>query len=87
MKKKLIIFLSLICLCLCSTGCIAQNNKHDTVEIYNRTDVIFDNIKIETKDGYFYDSHEKFTVDDNTIGVTIYFSTTEEDVWDNKPTR
>lgn len=84
LKKKVIVFLSLICLCLCLTGCIAKNNKHDTVEIYNKTDVIFDNIKIDTKDGYFYDNHEKFTVDDDTIGITIYFSTTEEDSWDNK---
>lgn len=83
LKKKVIVFLSLICLCFCMVGC-AQNNKHDTVEIYNKTDVIFDNIKIDAKDGYFYDRHEKFTVDDDTIGITIYFSTTEEDNWDNK---
>ena len=83
LKKKVIVFLSLICLCLCMVGC-AQNNKHDTVEIYNKTDVIFDNIKIDAKDGYFYDRHEKFIVDDDTIGITIYFSATEEDNWDNK---
>jgi hypothetical protein len=86
LKKKVIVFLSLICLCLCMAGC-APNNKHDTVEIYNKTGIIFDNIKIDTKDGYFYDRHEKFTVDDNTIGITIYFSTTEEDTWDNKVTK
>ena len=82
MKKKLIILLSLLCLCLCLTGC--NNNKHDIVEIYNKKNWIFDNIKINTKDSYFYDRHEKFTVDDNTIGVTIYFSTIEEDDWDNE---
>ena len=77
----MLLFLCLMGMCSCLTGC---NKKHDTVEIYNKTDWGFDNIVIDTKDGYFYKSHEKFTVDDNTIGVTIYFSTSEEDTWDNK---
>lgn len=71
----------MICICLCLTGC---KNEHDKIEIWNQEDWIFDDINIDIKDGYFYDSHEKFTVDDNMIGVTIYFSNTEEDTWDSK---
>ncbi len=81
MKKKIALFLCLIGICACVTGC---QHEYDTVEIYNKTNWTSDNIIINTKDGYFYDSHQKFTVDDNTIGVTIYFSTSEEDTWDNK---
>lgn len=44
--------------------------------------MIFDNININIKDGYYYDKHEKFTVDDNTIGVTIYFSNEDDDTWE-----
>lgn len=79
MKKKMSLFLVVCLFCLCLVGCV---NKHDTIEIYNKTDWVFDNINIEIKDGYFYDKHEKFTVDENTIGVTIYFSTEEDDSWD-----
>ena len=79
MKKKLLLLLTIILSCLWLTSC---DNKNDTVEIYNKNYYILDNIKIKVKDGYFYDKHEKFTVNDNTIGVTIYFSTTE--TWDDK---
>ena len=82
LKKKLILFLCLIGMCSCVTGC--SENEYDTVKIWNKSSWVFDNITINTKYGYFYDSNEKFTVDDNTIGVTIYFSTSEEDTWDNK---
>lgn len=75
MKKKLIMSLGLLCLCLCLTGC---DNKHDVADVYNKKNWVFDNIIIETEDGYFYDGHEKFIVDGNTVGVTIYFSTEEE---------
>ena len=79
--KKIILFLILCLTCLCFVGCDEFNNQYDVIEIYGRTDWKFDNTIIETKYGYFYDSHEKFTVDKNTIGVTIYFSTDEEDMW------
>lgn len=79
MKKKMSLFLVACLFCLCLVGC---EHRHDTIEVYNKTDWVFDNIKIEIKDGYFYDNHEKFTVDKNTIGVTIYFSTEEDDSWD-----
>ena len=81
MKNKLALFLCLASVCMCLAGC---QLKHDTINIYNKSDLIFDNVTIETKDGYFNKSHEKFTVDENTIAVTIYFSKSEEDVWDDK---
>ena len=79
MKKKVLLFLIACLACLFLAGC---EHEHDTIEIYNKTDWVFDDINIEIKDGYFYDKHEKFTVDENTIGVTIYFSTEEDDSWD-----
>lgn len=75
MKKK-IVFVLMICL-FCFTGC---NNKSDYIDIHNKSDWIFDDIGIPIKPGYFYNKHEKFTVNENTIGVTIYFST-EDDSW------
>lgn len=77
--KKIILFLTLCLTCLCLVGC---ENKHDTIDIYNKSDWIFDNIKIEIKDGYYYDSYDKFTVDENTVGVTVYFSKDIDDTWD-----
>ena len=79
MKRKTILFIGMIGICACMTGC--NSNRHDYVEVYNKSKFVFDNITIETKDGYFYDTHEKFTVDDDTIAVTIYFSTKEDDAW------
>ena len=81
MKKKITLLLCLVGVCMCLAGC---QHKHDTIEIYNKSDWIFDDVTIETKDGYFYESHEKFTVDENTIAVTIYFSTSEKDTWDQR---
>ena len=77
--KKIILLSSIFCMCLFLTGC---NKKHDKVEIYNKSCLKFDNIYIDTKEGYFYDKHEKFTIDEHTIGITIYFSNAE-DTWDN----
>lgn len=74
MKKKILIIL-MICL-FCFTGC----NSNDNIEIINKSSMTFDDINIKIKPGYFYNNHEKFTVDENTIGVTIYFST-EDDSW------
>lgn len=81
MKRKIVLFLCLFGICSCSTAC---NNYHDTIEVYNKNGTVFDNINIDIKDGYFYDSHEKFTVDDNTVAVTIYFKNSECDEWDSK---
>ena len=78
MKKNIALFLIICLICLYFTGCQARN---DGIEIYNKNATVFDNVYIEIKDGYFYDRHEKFTVDENTIAVTIYFST-EDDEWD-----
>lgn len=85
MRKKMVLFITIISLCLCLTACV--ESKHDTITIYNRSYLKFDDILIEAKDGYFYDKHEKFTVDDNTIAVTIYFLNSkkdDEDDWDDK---
>lgn len=82
MKKKILLILGLICICIYLSSC--STNTHDTIIIYNKSATNFDNISIDTKDEYFYDKHEKFTVDDNTIGVTIYFSKLDEGSWDNK---
>lgn len=79
MKKKMLLFLMMSLMCLCLTGC---DNPHDTVTIYNKDATGFDNITIPTKDGYFYDDYEKFTVDEDTIGITIYFSKDLDDTWD-----
>ena len=83
MKKKIIMILSIICIGLCLSSCKKTN---DYIEIFNKSSTVFDNISIPIKQGYFYERHEKFTVDENTVGVTIYFSNSEEDEWDNKPT-
>ena len=80
MIKKIILTLVIIFICVSTSSC---KNKYDTIDIYNKRSLIFDNIKIDTKEGYFYNRHEKFTVDSNTIGITIYFSKDEEDEWSN----
>lgn len=77
MKKKIILFLSVFCIGMCLMGC-TERHEHDTVDIWNKTDSLLDNVRIDAKDGYFYNSHEKFKVDDDTIAVTIYF--TREDL-------
>jgi len=87
MKRKIKLLLCVFCVCECLTGCTGCStfeNENDKIEIYNKTIFSSDNINIDIKDGYFYDRHEKFTVDDNTIGVTIYFSGSEDSTWDSK---
>jgi hypothetical protein len=78
MTKKICLFLGLMYLCSCLTGC---DNAHDYIDIHNKTAWTDDNIGVVVKEGYFYDSHEKFTVDEDTVGVTIYFSTKDADTW------
>lgn len=80
MRKKIVILLVLIC-CVCLVGC-TEAKKHDTVEIYGKSVSTFDNVKIETPNGYFYDKHEKSVIDDNTIAVTIYFSNKKDGEWE-----
>ena len=79
MKKTLIFALFLIFLGL--TGC---KNEHDTIEVYYKTDSTFDNVLFHTPNGYFYESHEKFVVDENKIGITIYFVTDGNEGWGDK---
>lgn len=78
--KKLILLATVILLVLSLCGC---ENTGDCVEVWNRNCTIFDNIEIKVKDGYFYDTHEKFIVDENTVGVTVYFSK-DTDIWEVK---
>lgn len=79
--KKIISLTLIICIIsTCFIGCGAE--KTDGVTIYNRSYTNFDNIYVEVKAGYFYDKHEKFVVDENTVGLTIYFTKeSEDDVW------
>lgn len=79
MKKTLIVALFLIFLGL--TGC---KNTHDTITVNNKSELVFDDIMIYTPDGYFYENHEKFVVDENKIGITIYFVTDGNEGWDDK---
>lgn len=79
MKKTLIVSLFLIFLGL--TGC---KNAHDTIIVNNKSELILDDIMIYTPDGYFYENHEKFVVDENKIGLTIYFVTDGNEGWDGK---
>lgn len=82
MKRKIItIFLIFICLCL--TGCELPQNGYDSITIYNKSPGTADNIRIDTKDGYFYNRHEKFIVNENEIGIVIYFRNDEiKDDWE-----
>ena len=79
--KKIVLVLIMCLTSSCFVGCA---NKHDYVDIHNRTQFKLDNIGIDVKDGYFYDRHEKFTVDENTIGLTIYFTKDSEESWDSE---
>lgn len=81
MKRKIALLLFLICIFSCLTAC---QHSGDRIEVYNKDTMIFDNITIDAKEGYFYDHHEKFTVDDDTVAVTIYFKNSESDEWDSK---
>lgn len=82
MKKKILVTI-LGLLAILSLG--ACENEHDKIEVYNKTDWVFDNINIDIKDGYFYEDHEKFIVDDDTIAVTIYFTNkSEEEMWEKR---
>lgn len=75
MKRRILLILIMCVMCFALSGC---ENKQDFVEVYNKGKLVFDNISIPIKGGYFYDKHEKFTVDENTIGVKIYFSLEDE---------
>ena len=76
--NKLLLIITLLCLLV---GC--KENKNDVLEVYNKSSSKLDNVRIDIKSGYFFDNYEKFTVDENTIGVTVYFSI-EDDGWSNQ---
>ena len=75
MKKLILTAIAVSTLLLC--GC---RNENDCIQIWNEDSATFDDININIKTGYYYESHEKFTVDDNTIGITVYF--TNDEGWD-----
>ena len=75
MKRRILLFL----LCLMCFGLVGCTNENDHIEVYNKSRAVFDNVGVPIKKGYYYDKHEKFTVDENTIGVTIYFSSDYDD--------
>ena len=82
MAKKLIIFIGIIFFLggmLC--GCCIDDDGRNCINVYNTKPYVFDNVIIDTKVDYVYDRHEKFTVDENTIGVTIFFVNENEDEW------
>jgi hypothetical protein len=79
--KKIVIVLIASMISLCFVGCA---RKHDTVVMYGESQLVFDDTTIEVKDGYFYDRHEKFMVDENKIGLTIYFTKDADDSWDSE---
>lgn len=82
MKKKILVTI-LGLLAILSLG--ACENEHDKIEVYNKENWVFDDINIDIKDGYFYEDHEKFIIDDNTIAVTIYFTNkSEEEKWEKR---
>ena len=78
--KKLILLTIAIVLILLLCSC---QNEQDYIDIYNRNSSVFDNVQIEIKTGYFYNTHEKFMVDEDTVGVTVYFSK-EDTEWNLK---
>ena len=79
LKMKCKILLMILCAAMMLTGC--KGRKADYIEIYNQSNWIFDDITIPLKEGYFYENHEKFTIDEDTVGVTIYFSSDAEAGW------
>ena len=84
MIKKILLLLFICEILLFLTGC-DDEDMHDVVNIYRADYEFWDyhpDTYIEIKDGYFYYKHEKFTVDENTIGLTIYFSKNVEDAWE-----
>lgn len=76
MVKISILFFVLLLVVLSMSAC---GRTHDTVDIYNKSEFIFDNITIELPDGYYYSDHEKLKIDDHNCKLIIYFS--DEDLW------
>lgn len=79
MDKKLIITAIIIFFLWLLSGC--NTREYDCIVINNKGKSIFDDINIKIKDGYFYDRHEKFTVDENTVAVTVFFVNENGDEW------
>lgn len=82
MKKKILVTILGLLIILSLGAC---EHEHDHIQIYNKTDWVFDDIDIDVKNGYFYEDHEKFIIDDNTIAVTVYFTNkSEEEKWEKR---
>ena len=78
MKKKFTLIIIVSSVFSLLVGCDV-NRENDHIQIYNKSNLTSDDINIDIKRGYFYKNHEKFTIDEHTIGVTIYFSNLDED--------
>ena len=76
MKRIMMLLLS-CSICLCMVGC---TNRSDHVEVCNKSGFVFDNVIVDVKEGYYYSRHERTTIDENTIALTIYF--TKNDGWE-----
>lgn len=79
MKKKVLLLLIVCMVFLCLTGCV--KTKSDWVQIHNRDLAAYDDIYIDIKEGYFYHSHAKFVVDENTVCVAILFTNDSDTEW------
>ena len=79
MFKKLFITVVIIFFLGVLSGC--STREYDRIVIYNKGCSVFDDVTVDIKDGHFYDRHEKFTVDEHTVAVTIFFVNENEDEW------
>lgn len=73
MKKKIILLLSVILCVLCLTGCRDYISMHSSKA---------DDLTIYSKDGYYYDHYEKYTIDEDTVAITVYFKQIPDSDWD-----
>jgi hypothetical protein len=76
MKRRLLLLISSLLVCLCLSAC---DNDYDHIDIYNKSGSFWDDVSIDLPEGYFYDKHEKYTIDDDTVAVIIYFNAQDKD--------
>lgn len=79
MTKKLFVIAIIMFSFGVLSGC--STKEHDCIVIHNKGISIFDDITVSVKDGYFYDRHDKFVVDENTVAVTVFFVNENGDEW------
>lgn len=82
MKQKIMCLLMLcVMLCVIMLCLFGWKYKSDFINVYNRSSKNSDNIYIDIKEGYFYHSHTKFVVDENTVCVAILFTNDSDTEW------